>query len=189
MIEPFFSNIKIVISGAAVTKPCRENVHELAYEVGKEIALHKLVMLTGATTGTPLWAAKGAYENGGIVIGLSPARSYKEHVKVYKLPTDYHHTILYTGEGYSGRNLLLTKMGDGVIFICGRIGTLNEFTIAFEEEKPMGVLVGSGGTEEYFMEIVEKAKRGPGKIVWGKDPKILVEKLLEIVKIEIEEKM
>jgi hypothetical protein len=50
-------------------------------------------------------------------------------------------------------------------------------------------LVGSGGTEEYFMEIVEKAKRGPGKIVWEKDPKILVEKLLEIVKIEIEEKM
>jgi len=189
MREPIFSNIKIVISGAAVTKSCKENVHELAYEVGKEIALHKLIMLTGATTGTPLWAAKGAYENGGIVIGLSPARSYKEHVKIYKLPTDYHHTILYTGEGYSGRNLLLTKMGDAVIFICGRIGTLNEFTIAFEEEKPMGVLVDSGGTEEYFMEIVGKAKRGPGKIVWEKDPRVLVEKLLEIVKIEIEEKI
>jgi hypothetical protein len=31
MIEPFFSNIKIVISGAAVTKPCREIVNELSY--------------------------------------------------------------------------------------------------------------------------------------------------------------
>lgn len=184
----YFSNIKIVVSGAAVTKPCRENVHELAYEVGKELAFHKVTILTGATTGTPLWVAKGAYENGGIVIGLSPARSYKEHVNVYKLPTDYHHTILYTGEGYSGRNLLLTKMGDGVIFICGRIGTLNEFTIAFEEEKPMGVLVGSGGVEEYFMEIVEKAQRGRGKIIWEQDPKKLVEKLIDLVKNEIEEK-
>ncbi|MER3407147.1 MAG: hypothetical protein C4278_01855 [Patescibacteria group bacterium] len=186
MKEALFSKIKIVISGAAVTTPCHPEIHKLAYEIGKELALHKVIVLTGATTGTPLWAAKGAYENGGIVIGLSPARSYKEHTKVYKLPIDYHHAIFYTGEGYSGRNLLLTKMGDGVIFICGRIGTLNEFTIAFEEEKPMGVLVGSGGTEEYFMEIVEKAKRGPGKIVWERDPKILVEKLINLVENEIE---
>jgi uncharacterized protein (TIGR00725 family) len=185
IIQP---QIKVVISGAAVTSPCRENVHQISYNLGKNLAERKCVILTGATTGVPLWVAKGAFENGGFVIGISPARSYKEHTKLYKLPTDYHHVILYSGEGYSGRNLLLIKMGDGVLFICGRIGTLNEFTAAFEEEKPMGVLLNSGGTEGYFKDIIEKAKRGPGKIIWEEDPEILVEKFINLVKSEIEAK-
>jgi len=177
--------IKIVISGAAVITPCRKDIHQISYNVGKILAERKCVILTGATTGVPLWVAKGAFENGGFVIGISPARSYREHINLYKLPTEYHHVILYSGEGYSGRNLLLVKMGDGVLFICGRIGTLNEFTTAFEEEKPMGVLLNSGGTEAYFQDIIEKAKRGPGKIIWEEDPEILVEKFINLIKSEL----
>lgn len=186
-MEEKFHKIKIVISGAAVTTPCRSDVHEIGYEIGKELAKRDVLVLTGATTGVPLWVAKGAYENGGIVIGISPARSFKEHTKLYKLPIDYHHTILYSGEGYSGRNILLVKMGDGVLFICGRMGTLNEFTTAFEEEKPMGVLLNSGGTEGFFRDIVEKAQRGPGKIIWEEDYRILIDKLINLI-IEEREK-
>lgn len=178
----YLPKFKIVISGAAVTNLCSENVHELAYRVGKRIAELDCITVTGATTGAPLWAAKGAFENNGFVLGMSPAISLKEHVKVYRLPVDYHHLIIYTGEGYSGRNLLLTRTGDAVIFICGRMGTLNEFTNAFEEEKIMGVLVGSGGTEKLFDEIVVEAKRGPGKIIWEKEPEILVDKIVEMVR-------
>lgn len=176
-----YPKIKIVISGSAVLAPCHSNIQEIAYKIGKELAKRDILILTGATTGIPLYVAQGAYENGGIVIGISPARSYKEHIKVYKLPTKYHHTILYTGESYSGRNILLVKMGDGAMFICGRIGTLNEFTIAFEEEKPMGVLLKSGGTEKYFKDIVETAKRGKGKIIWDEDYKTLIEKLIKLI--------
>lgn len=183
----FFPQIKIVVSGAAVTTPCRHDIHKIAYDVGKNLAQKNCVILTGATTGVPLWVAKGAFENGGFVIGISPARSYREHTKLYKLPTDYHHVILYSGEGYSGRNLLLIKMGDGVLFICGRIGTLNEFTAAFEEEKPMAVLLNSGGTETYFQDIIEKAKRGPGKILWEENHEVLVDKFINFLKEEIEE--
>ncbi len=184
-MEIQYPQIKIVISGAAVTTPCREDIHQIAYEVGKKLAERNCIVLTGATTGTPLWVAKGAFENNGFVIGISPARSYLEHTKVYKLPTDYHHVILYSGEGYGGRNLLLTKMGDGVLFICGRIGTLNEFTNAFEEEKPMGVLLNSGGTEKYFQDIIRDAQRGPGKIVWEEDINLLIDNLIKIIKEEI----
>jgi uncharacterized protein (TIGR00725 family) len=186
-MKEILPKLKIVISGAAVTEPCSENIHELAYNVGKRIAELGLITVTGATTGVPLWAAKGAFENGGFVLGLSPARSLKEHINVYRLPIDYHHLIIYTGEGYSGRNLLLTRTGDGIIFICGRMGTLNEFTNAFEEEKIMGVLVGSGGTEKLFDEIIEEAKRGRGKIIWEKDPINLVDKLVEYIKKELED--
>ena len=86
------------------------------------------VTVTGATTGAPFWAAKGAKEAGGIVIGISPASTKREHVKTYGLPVEYHDLIIYTGFGYAGRNLLFTRSADAVITVAGRIGTLNEFT-------------------------------------------------------------
>ena len=61
---------------------------------------------------------------------------------------DYHDLIIYTGFDYSGRNLLLVRSADAVIEVCGRIGTLNEFTIAFEDQKPVGVLEHCGGTSK-----------------------------------------
>ncbi|MCS7200675.1 MAG: LOG family protein [Patescibacteria group bacterium] len=184
-MEIIFPQIKVVISGAAVSSPCREDIYELSYEVGKELAKKNCVVLTGATTGVPLWVAKGAFENGALVVGISPARSYREHTKLYKLPVDYHNLILYSGEGYSGRNLLLVKMGDGAIFLCGRTGTLNEFSAAFEEEKPIAVLTGSGGVEKYFSELIMVSQKGEGKIIWESDPKILVEKFVSLLREEI----
>jgi hypothetical protein len=179
-----FGKIKLVVSGAADSTPCAPNIQEIAYTIGQIIAENDCILITGATTGIPLWAAKGAYENNGLVIGLSPARTKQEHLKVYRLPIDYHHAIVYTGFSYSGRNLLLTRTGDGVIFICGRMGTLNEFTIAFEDEKPMGVLVGSGGIETLMHDIIKEAHRGPGKIIWESDPKTLVSKMIDLIKAE-----
>jgi len=64
------------------------------------------------------------------------------------------------------------------------MGTLNEFTIAFEDEKPIGVLQGTGGTADMIEELVSKMHRGPGKIVYNKDPKTLVEKVIELIERE-----
>ena len=146
--------------------------------------MHDCVVVTGATTGIPYWAAKGAKLAGGVSLGLSPAVSEKEHLEVYKLPIDYFDMIVYTGFDYSGRNLLLTRSSDAVIVICGRMGTLNEFTIAFEDNKPIGVLEGSGGMADELRGIIEKAHRGSGKVVFSKDPKELVEKVIELIKKE-----
>ncbi|OGY64121.1 MAG: hypothetical protein A3I89_04015 [Candidatus Harrisonbacteria bacterium RIFCSPLOWO2_02_FULL_41_11] len=169
---------KICISGAADTGHCAIDASEKAEEMGREIARRGMVLVTGATVGIPYWAAKGAKEEGGIVIGLSPAASEAAHVKSYKLPTDYHDLIIYTGFEYSGRNLLLTRSADAVINICGRMGTLNEFTIAFEDEKPIGVLEGTGGTADELRGIVGKMHRGPGKVVYSKDIKELLDKVV-----------
>jgi len=175
---------KIAVSGAAETGHCAPNALEITKELGREIARHNSVLVTGATTGSPFWAAIGAKEVGGIVIGLSPAHNEFDHVKTYNLPVDYHDLIIYTGFGYSGRNLLLTRAADAIIVTCGRMGTLNEFTIAFEDNKPIGVLTGTGGMADEIKTIVEKAHRGEGKIIYDSDPKVLVEKLLELVKKE-----
>jgi uncharacterized protein (TIGR00725 family) len=183
-IASSYLKYKICVSGAAVTDCCSTDALEKAKEVGKEIVRHNGVLVTGATTGIPYWAAIGAKEEGGISIGLSPAASEEAHVKSYRLPTDYFDMIIYTGFEYSGRNLLLTRSSDAVIVICGRMGTLNEFTIAFEDKKPIGVLTETGGMSDFYDDVVEKARRGPGKIVYDSDPKTLVEKVLELVEKE-----
>ncbi len=175
---------KICVSGAAETGHCGDNALAASKELGREIAKHKAVLVTGATTGVPFWSCIGAKEEGGFSIGISPAKNEKEHIEEYKLPVDYMDIIIYTGFGYSGRNLLLTRSADAVIFGCGRIGTLNEFTIAFEDDKPMGVLMGDWETDELVKEILEKGHRGNGKVIFEADPKILVEKIIELIRKE-----
>ncbi len=172
--------LRISVSGAAETKKCAKGALELAKEIGREVVRRNGVLLTGATVGIPYYAAQGAKEQGGIVIGFSPAASEKSHIKKYKLPTDFHDVIVYTGFNYAGRNLILTRSSDAVIVICGRIGTLNEFTIAFEDNKPIGILTGSGGTADMVKYIISKSHRGPGRIVYDSDPKILIGKLIKL---------
>jgi len=176
---------KICISGAAETGFCAPDAHLKAEEMGRLIAEAGMVLVTGATTGTPYWGAKGAKEAGGIVIGLSPAVSESEHIKKYELPVDYHDLIIYTGFNYSGRNLLLTRSSDAVIVGCGRMGTINEFTIAFEDRKPIGILEGDWETDELLKEIIEKSHRADemrDRIVYAPTPKELLDKLLPIIK-------
>ena len=109
-------------------------------------------------------------------------------MRSYHLPLDYHDLIIYTGFGYSGRNLLLTRSADAVITIYGRIGTLNEFTIAFEDRKPQGVLTGTGGTSDELEHILKIAHRGFGKAVFDDDPQRLVEKVIAMIHREEKKK-
>lgn len=129
----------------------------------------------------PNYAAEGCKKAGGISIGISPAASEKDHVRRYHLPTRYYDLIMYTGFGYSGRNLLLTRMADAIINVCGRIGTLNEFSIAFEDKKPIGIMEGTGGLIDEFRGIIERGYRGPGKIAYDTDPAILVKKVIKLI--------
>jgi uncharacterized protein (TIGR00725 family) len=175
---------KVCISGSAETKNCPPGTIEKAMEIGRLVAEQGAVLVTGATTGIPYWCAKGAKEAGGIVIGLSPAVSKLAHVKTYHLPLEYHDLIIYTGFDYSGRNLLLTRSADAVITIYGRVGTLNEFTIAFEDKKPQGVLTGTGGESDEIKHILEIAHRGMGKVIFDSNPKALVERVMKRVRDE-----
>ena len=172
---------KICVSGAAETGHCQKGALEKAKEVGREIVRQNGILVTGATSGIPYWAAIGAKEEGGVVIGLSPAASEVAHRKTYRLPVDFHDVIIYTGFEYSGRNLLLTRSSDAIIVVCGRMGTLNEFTIAFEDQKPIGILIGTGGAADMIKSMVKNAHRGPGKIVYNSNPRKLVSKITKLI--------
>jgi uncharacterized protein (TIGR00725 family) len=123
----------------------------------------------------------GAKEAGGFSIGLSPASTEREHVEVYGLPLDYLDLIIYTGFGYSGRNLLLTRSSDAVLIGCGRVGTINEFTVAFEDQKPIGILTGEWATDEVITEILEKGHRQRDHVIFDADPKKLVARVLAVL--------
>lgn len=174
--------IKICVSGAADTGHCGIGTLDKAQELGREVARQGAVIVTGATTGFPFWAAKGAKEVGGVSVGFSPASSEKEHVETYKLPLDYMDLIVYTGFGYPGRDLLLTRSSDAVMFGCGRIGTIHEFTVAFEDNKVIGVLQGPWEMSEQIKEMIEKGHRPNEKIIFGDNEKKLVEDVIAMVK-------
>ena len=190
----YIRKYKICVSGSAafdncdpdrcLPGHCTPNARELAKEVGRQIIQQGAILLTGATTGIPYWAAVGANEAKGISIGFSPASTEKEHVKVYRLPTDMFDVIVYTGFGYAGRNLILTRAADAVIIICGRMGTLNEFTVAFEDKKPIGVLEGSGGTADKIDYLFKGGYRGKKKIITNNNPKALVQELIKMIRKE-----
>lgn len=172
-------SFKICVSGAAAGDTLKQSGQK-AYDVGREIAMQGAVLLTGATTGLPFDAARGNFDHGGLCIGFSPAATIISHVKAYKLPTQFHDVIVYTGFDYSGRNLLLTRASDAVISIGGRMGTLNEFTIAFEDKKVMGVLSDSGGIADEIPHLLHTAKKHiADHVIFDTDPKRLVQKVIK----------
>lgn len=173
--------IKICVSGAADTGFCGLDAFDKAREIGREVARQGCIITTGATTGFPLYSAMGAKDESGFSIGFSPASSEREHVETYRLPLDYMDIVVYTGFGYVGRDLLLVRSSDAMVIGCGRIGTLNEFSIAFEDRRPLGILQGSWDTDELLGQFIKSAHRPNDKIIFDSDPKVLVERLVEMV--------
>lgn len=171
---------QICISGAAAGDSLGPT-SELIKQVAQEVVRQKHIVLTGASGGIPHIAALAAHMAGGVSIGFSPAANRVAHIRQYHLPINGFNTILYTGFGYPGRNLLLVRSSDAVIMVGGRIGTLNELTIAIEERRPIGVLLGSGGMTAEVDHVLKAAKRLRSNIVFDDDPKALVDQVLKIV--------
>ncbi|MCJ7787073.1 hypothetical protein MUP06_02615, partial [Patescibacteria group bacterium] len=92
---------KIAVSGAARVSHCCKKIEGISKEVGREIARQNCVLVTGATTGAPYFAALGFKEVGGFSIGFSPATSEAAHLKTYRLPIDAFDVIVYTGFDYT----------------------------------------------------------------------------------------
>lgn len=177
----------IGISGSAAGNISSETTKK-AYIIGQEIAKAGITLVTGATTGLSFESAKGAKDNGGLVIGVSPSINKQTHDQLYKsaiknkeFDYKYFDYILYTGFERKGRNVLFIRGCDGIICIGGRIGTLNEFTIAYDEGKPIGVLK-SGGITDLLPKIVKTANKGSTKVIYDSNPKKLVIKLIDILK-------
>lgn len=169
--------LKIGVSGSAAGNINRE-LEKKAYVVGQEIAQKGAILITGACAGLPLQAARGAKSKKGLVVGISPGENLKDHIKSFKHPTQHHDIVLFTGSGKKGRNVVFVHSCDALICIAGRTGTLNEFTIAYDDQVPLGILV-SGGITELIPQIVEISKKTRTPVFYDEDPKKLVSQLIK----------
>lgn len=174
--------ITISVSGAAEIAHCGPTVIPIAKEIGREIARQGAQIVTGATSGFPMYAAEGAKEAGGFSFGLSPAASKKEHIETYRLPLKAMDAVVYTGFGFPGRDLMLVRSSDAIVIGCGRIGTIHEFTIAWEADMPLGILVGEWETDEVIHNIIDNSNRKNPNVIFEKDPKVMITKLIEMVR-------
>jgi len=172
--------IKVGIMGSAddaITEGEGNVLRKTAWKLGSSIARKDALLLTGATTGVIRIAGLAARAAGVFHIGVSPANNTNEHVKEYDLPVDACDVIVYTGFGLKGRNVVLVRSCDIVLFIAGSIGALNEFTIAFDEGKIIGCLLGTGGVADeaaHLVSVLRKPTRS--KIFYDEDPDRLLDK-------------
>jgi uncharacterized protein (TIGR00725 family) len=170
--------IKIGVMGSAETAANAE-LAAAAQNLGQAVAQSSAVLLTGATTGVIHLVGKTAREAGAFHIGISPGENQREHVETFRLPADACDAIIYTGFGLKGRNVVLVRSCDVVIFIAGSIGSLNEFTIAYDEGKIIGCLVGTGGVADEIKRIAETfPKKTKARIVYDADPVRLLDACL-----------
>ncbi|MGA9767491.1 MAG: hypothetical protein WBV94_00510 [Blastocatellia bacterium] len=182
---------KIGVMGSAgdvLTESDRLRLLEIAKLLGEIIADRGCVLVTGATTGLPDLVSRAARSRGGLTIGISPAFSKQEHVDCYNLPTDGADVIIYTGFGLKGRNVINIRSSDIVIIFGGGMGALNEFTIAYDEGKVIGVLDGSGGIADHLREIVDFAKKQThSQLIYNSNPETLIDLCLQALSTRMSE--
>ena len=157
-----------------------ERLTELAVRLGQAIAERGCVLITGGTTGFPDTVSRSARRSGCLTVGISPASSREEHSIRYRLPEDAVDVMVYTGFGLKGRNVINVRSSDVVIIFGGGIGTLNEFTIAYDEGKVVGVLEGTGGIADKIKELVSfSSKPDDGGLVFDANPQELIDNCLK----------
>ncbi len=175
---------QICVSGAA-SGATVGGAHDVAFELGVEIAKAGKTLLTGATVGLPHYAAMGfqSVKNAkGSSIGFSPASSFREHVATYRLPTKEFDYINFTGMEYVGRDVHLVRSADAVITVGGRMGSLHELATALESRKVCGVLLGSGGLADYTATLLKNIEApGAKDVIFDTDPKRLVAKVITML--------
>lgn len=178
--------IKIGVMGSAgetAGTSGNDALAEKADALARVISSQNHLLLTGATTGLVYVVGRAAHDTGVFHVGISPAANSREHVETYNLPLDACDVIVYTGFGLKGRNVVLIRSCDIVIFIAGSMGSLNEFTIAHDEGKVIGCLTGTGGVADEADYLLGKFSKETGaRVFQDRDAAKLIEACLAALK-------
>ncbi len=108
---------------------CSEKIAGVAEELGKLIIQEGWTLVCGGRGGVMEAACKGAFQAGGVTIGVLPdstgakANPYLTH-------------IIKTGMG-EGRNVIIVHSSDALVAVDGKYGTLSEIALALARRKPV----------------------------------------------------
>ena len=175
--------LKIGVMGSASASMAAAGMHRvdaLAARLGQKIAAESCVLITGELDGIPGRVVAVHSQYGGLSVGISPAHSAVEHAALYATPPCPSTVVIYSGFGFKGRNVIAVRSADIVILVCGGIGTLNEFTIAYDEGKVIGLLRGTGGAADVAQTLLDTLPvRATGAVVIADpDPEQLIDRCI-----------
>ncbi|MBW2983352.1 TIGR00725 family protein [Candidatus Woesearchaeota archaeon] len=164
--------LQIVVLGSSKVI-CTKTAYKYAEQVGKHLAKHGCVVLSGGGLGVMEAALKGAKEEGGHTLAIVPWED-KSHVN------DYADYVVATGIGWS-RNSINLNSCDGAIVVGGGAGTLNEVTYAYMQSKPTVCITPSGGMAKEISDTYFDIRKTQ-KIYGADNAKEGVELLLDLIK-------
>ena len=155
-------------------------VDELAERLGRKLAAASCVLITGELDGIPGRVVAAHGQHGGLSVGISPAPSASEHAACYRAPPCPSTVVIYSGFGFKGRNVIAVRSADIVLLFSGGIGTLNEFTIAYDEGKVIGLLQGTGGVADVAQSLLNTlpVRSTSAVVIADPDPEQLVERCI-----------
>lgn len=160
-----------------------ERLRALAGQLGKAIAERGCTLVIGSAAGLPGMVFEAVRNAGGCTVEISPAGSAQEHKARYATSDHVPDVRIFTGFGYKGRNVINVRSSDIVIIFGGSMGTLNEFTIAYDEGKIIGVLEGTGGVADAVRAVMRFCdKPTQAHVVFAADPEQLIATCLEALK-------
>jgi len=118
---------KSPIIGIIGASMCDERAYQKAYEVGRLIAEKKAVLICGGLQGVMEAAARGAFEAGGLTIGIIPGFSVEDANPYIAIP-------IVTGLSHA-RNIIIVRTAQVLIAVSGSYGTLSEIAFALSLKK------------------------------------------------------
>lgn len=107
--------LNIGVIGASKAAP---EEREIAREVGRRIARAGAILVCGGLGGVMEAAAQGAFEEGGITVGILPGNSRGD-------ANPFIRVAISTGMG-EARNVIIVKSCDCLVAVGGGYGTLSE---------------------------------------------------------------
>jgi len=152
---------RIVIIGSA-HETITDKIRELCGDLGKYLAVNQITVYTGACSGIPHIVGKKIVDEGGTVIGFSPATNIDEHCTIYNFPIDGCSEIIFSkakyshNDGYIFRSKEMLEYSNVVVSIQGNWGTLNELIFSVLCSKYIINCSFSNGVSEIFSSIYNK---------------------------------
>ena len=169
----------------ALSRDETERLREIAGRLGRAIVARDCLLVVGNAVGLPGMVFDAVQNGGGFTIAISPAISALEH-HARDVRSDTRPDVrIFTGFGFKGRNVINVRTSDIVIIFGGSMGTLNEFTIAYDEGKIIGVIEGTGGVADEVRSVVRFCnKPTQARVVFERDPERLMEVCLALLKAD-----
>ena len=165
----FQNEYKAIISviGGSEINP---KIEQKAIELGSLLAKNKYAVSCGGLTGVMEAVCKGAKQEGGLTIGITPfeKKGMANRYVDIEIPVPFS----------QARNIIVVLSGDACVAVSGKAGTLSELCFAWIYNKPIIALT---GVEGWSSQIANQRldNRRKEKIIGFDNPQDIVKKLNE----------